>query len=81
MPIYSSFNTNNKRFSKAESLSAFAHFKGQMANKSNQSYTYNANPENYSDSINNNHSNNSQRSHYESWCYTDSQGTTYEPVA
>jgi hypothetical protein len=78
MPIYSSFNTKNTRFTKSESKAAFARLKG-VSMKSNSSYTYSANPDNYSGSSGN-YSNSSQRSHYESWCYTDSQGTTYEPV-
>ena len=79
MPLYRSFNTNNRRFTKAESRAAFACLKG-VAKKSNSSHTYRANPENYSDNSNNYSNNCQQRSHYESWCYTDSQGTTYEPV-
>ena len=78
MPIYSSFNTKNTRFTKSESKAAFARLKG-VSMKSNSSYTYSANPDNYSGSSGN-YSNSSQRSHYESWCYTDSQGTTYKPV-
>lgn len=78
MPIYSSFNTKNSRFTKNESKAAFARLKG-VSIKSNSSYTYSANPDNYSGSSGN-YSNSSQRSHYESWCYTDSQGCTHRPV-
>ena len=79
MPIYSKSNTNNRKFSKSESKAAFARLKG-VSLKSNSSHTYSANPDNYSGSSSN-YSNSSQRSHYESWCYTDSQGSTHEPVA
>ena len=79
MPLYSSFNTNNRRFTKAESRAAFARLKG-VAKKSNSSYTYRANPENYSGYSSNYSNNCQQRSHYESWCYTDSQGSTHEPI-
>ena len=80
MPSYSSFNNSNKRFTKAESVAAFARLKGLAPKKCNSSYSYNSNPENNSGVANSYNSQGCQRSHYESWCYTDSSGTTHRPI-
>lgn len=80
MPLYSSFNNNNRRFTKAESAAAFAKLKGLTPRKGNSSYSYNANPENYSGAANSYNNQGCQRSHYESWCYTDSQGISHRPI-
>ena len=80
MPLYSISSNINRAYSREEAKAALARLKGVAPRRSNSSYTYNATPENYSGSTNSYNNQSQQRSHYESWCYTDSQGTTHEPI-